>query len=61
MTKKQCDKCGKIFLPTQHESGSIDINVYDSNHMSWPDGYIYDLCPKCMYKIEKLILAEIKK
>lgn len=57
---KKCDKCERIYCPQDHAVGTIAIKIYDSNHISWSYPNVYDCCSKCMKKIEKLILTEIK-
>ena len=60
MKQNQCDKCKKSYRPEEHQCGTIDISVNDSNHSSWPGTNTYDFCPKCVYEMEKLILAKVK-
>lgn len=54
----KCDKCGISFKPIDHGVSTIRLEVYDSNHRSWPGGWNYDLCPTCTKKIEKFLEAE---
>ncbi len=60
MKIKKCDKCGKTYDPFKHANGTITMKVYDSNHTSWCAPDVYDYCPACMQKIEKLILKVLE-
>lgn len=61
MRTRKCDGCGKTYRPDDHAVGTITIKVYDSNHTSWCNPDVYDLCCVCMKKIEKLIQSELQK
>lgn len=55
MIKCVCDICKTEFKSTDHQTGTMTLKVYDSNHYSWPNGWRFDLCKACIKKFEKLL------
>lgn len=56
-----CNRCKELFDPTNHQVSSIELKVYDSNHFSWPNGYIYDFCKSCTKEIIRCLEQITKK
>jgi len=59
MTKKQCDKCGKLFKPEENNSGVVIIYTYESVGLSRPRTIEYDFCWVCLRDIKRAILNNI--
>ena len=55
MTLKKCDRCGKIFEPTDNSVSGVSLFVYNGNHTSWQNGDHFDFCNGCTEKVDRFL------
>lgn len=63
---RKCDRCGKLYVPESRiikEAGGR-VNAIRLMDISYRDGFnnsdrkLYDLCPDCLYELQKWLYGE---